>query len=127
MGDTSLGDINGVPFSEQWNGTSWTLIAPMPAASGAGVTGSSLSSVSCAGPSFCQAVGQIVAPAERNFIETWNGTKWSIDPSVPNPSTTRQGLAGVDCFSATSCTAVGTAETPTIADSTLVLVWNGTS
>jgi hypothetical protein len=129
VGDTSLGNTSGVPFSEQWNGTSWTLVSPTPAASGAGVTGSFLSSVSCAGPSFCQAVGQIVAtPANQNFIETWNGTTWSIVPSIPDSSTTlRQGLSGVDCFSATSCTAVGTAQTPTIADATLVLVWNGTS
>jgi hypothetical protein len=115
-------------FGELWNGTAWTAqTIPQPSTA----LGSQLSSVSCAGVSFCQAVGQVnlTGPLSQNLIESWNGTQWSLTANVPNTSTTEtQGLTGVDCFSATTCSAVGSAaaaSAPTPAS--LALSWNGTA
>jgi hypothetical protein len=116
-----------VPFSEMWNGTAWTLVTTPPAATG---TGSLLRAVSCAGTGFCEAVGQSNAagPLNQNLIETWNGTVWTITTS-PNTSTTlSQGLTGVSCFSATTCSAVGQANAASgPSPATLALSWNGTA
>ncbi len=64
----------------------------------------SFGSVSCAGLSFCTAVG---GNANVNVVQIWNGSAWAV-ASVPTP-TGGGNLLGVSCFSATSCTAVGDA------------------
>ena len=115
-------------FSELWNGTAWTLLAtPQPSSA----VGSQLSSVSCAGVAFCQAVGQtnLAGPLSQNLIESWNGTQWVIATNVPDTSTTaNNGLTGVDCFSATTCSAVGSAAATTgPTPASLALTWNGTT
>ena len=115
-------------FSELWNGTAWTLLAtPQPSSA----LGSQLSSVSCAGVSSCQAVGQtnLAGSLSQNLIESWNGTQWAITATVPDTSATAsQGLTGVDCFSATTCSAVGSAVATTgPSPASLALTWNGTT
>jgi hypothetical protein len=123
VGDTNVNSNEAAPFSEEWNGAAWSLVTT-PA--GTGGVGSRLNAVSCDGSSFCQAVGRINSSGgstDQNLIETWNGTAWSIDPGVPNQSGVPNGLSGVDCFSATSCSAVGTIGS----GGTLALTWNGTS
>jgi hypothetical protein len=121
VGNTNT-NSNGTPFSEVWNGTSWTLQTTPTLTTG---VGGFLSSVSCAGPTFCQAVGENIfaVPADdQNLIETWNGSAWSIDANVPNAAPNK--LAGVDCISTTACTAVGSAN-PTSSATSLVLNWDG--
>ena len=126
VGDTDVQTPSGTPFAEVWNGSSWnlsTVVVP------GGVTGSLLRSVSCAGPSFCEAVGQIDGTSHQNLIETWNGSQWTIPANVPDTSSTEdQGLSGVDCFSQTTCSAVGQVG-PIVGPSsaTLALEWNGSS
>ena len=115
-------------FSELWNGTAWVLqTTPQPASA----VGSLLSSVSCAGVSFCQAVGQVnlTGPLSQNLIESWNGTQWAITATVPDTSATvNQALKGVDCFSATTCSAVGSAAAASgPSPASLALTWNGTT
>ena len=61
---------------------------------------------------------------DKNLIETWNGSAWSIDQSVPNDSP--NGLTGVDCFSATSCTTVGSSRAGS-SPTSLVLNWNAST
>ena len=127
VGDTSAGSTNPVPFSEQWNGSSWTLI-PTPAASGSGVTGSYLASLSCVGASFCEAVGQTLGATNQNLIENWNGSQWAIVTSPDTSPTQNQGLTAVDCFSQTTCSAVGSAAATTgPSPASLALEWNGSS
>jgi hypothetical protein len=126
VGGTNFGSPSSSPFAELWNGSSWSLsnvVVP------GGVTGSYLRSVSCAGPSFCQAVGRLNNVRNQNLIESWNGTQWTLTPNTPQTSTSlSQGLSGVDCFSATTCTAVGAASaTSGPSPATLVLQWNGTA
>jgi hypothetical protein len=116
----------GSSFSEVWNGTAWALLTtPQPTPG----LGSSLSSVSCAGSSFCQAVGQVnlTGPVTQNLIESWNGTQWTITATVPDTAANANNeLAGVDCFSATTCSAVGSAVATTgPSPASLALTWNG--
>ena len=128
VGDTDVQNSAGSSFSELWNGSAWALLStPQPATA----VGSLLSSVSCAGVSFCQAVGQtnLAGPLSQNLIESWNGAQWTITANVPDTSTTEnQGLKGVDCFSATTCSAVGSAAAATgPTPASLALTWNGTT
>ena len=128
VGDSDTQSAAGSSFSELWNGTAWALLStPQPSTA----VGSQLSSVSCAGVSFCQAVGQanLAGPLSQNLIESWNGTQWAITATVPDTSATEnQGLKGVDCFSATTCSAVGSAAATTgPSPASLALAWNGTT
>ncbi len=125
VNDTQV--TSSAPFSELWNGTSWSLLTTPAASTG---LGSALHAVSCAGQNFCEAVGQIngTGPLNQTFIETWNGSSWAITPS-PNTSTSEsQQLNGVSCFSATTCSAVGQADAASgPSPATLALSWNGSS
>ncbi len=128
VGGTNLNDpVTSLPFAELWNGSSWSLMSSFTVPSGA--SGSYLDSVSCAGETFCQAVGQFNAAHSQNLIETWNGSQWTPAQNVPDTSATLdQGLRGIDCFSATTCSAVGLATAGSgPSPATLALQWNGSS
>ena len=83
------GRASGI-LMEHWDGSAWTdTSASMPNPAPADI----LSSISCLGAAQCWAVGS-VGPFGGNggdnfqpqaFIENWNGTSWSVDPS-PNAS-----------------------------------------
>ena len=128
VGTTNAESANATPFSEQWNGSSWSLVT-VPVPTGTGVTGSFLASVSCAGALFCEAAGQINGAHNQNLMENWNGSMWAIVPNVPDTSPTQsQGLTAVACFSQTTCSAVGkAAATSGPSPATLALAWNGAS
>jgi hypothetical protein len=98
-------------LAASWNGSTWTAASP---ASPSGVKYAELDDVSCAGQSFCVADGQsglTSAPDESNLLETWNGSSWTAATLTPPTGAFATVLNGVSCFSATSCTAVGTAFT----------------
>ena len=76
-----------------WNGTSWTTV-PSP------VIGVPLYNVACTALAACTAVGY------GRVTESWNGTVWSVD-TRPARTTVHGNLIGVDCVTATLCTAVG--------------------
>ena len=123
-----VGDIVSTPvvFGEQWNGSSWSL-ADTGIDTGL-AAGSELYAVSCVGGSWCQAVGVQGGSPTQDLIEGWNGVQWTIEPGVPQPSGADAALRGVDCFSATSCSAVGT-QTPASgpAPAPSALEWDGSS
>jgi alpha-tubulin suppressor-like RCC1 family protein len=111
---------------ESWNGSLWSIV-PTPSLP---ETRSSLNGVSCAPAKFCMAVGAsrpecpCAHPPVSTFIETWNGSRWSIASS---PDIRDDFLTGVSCVSSRFCVAVGFAYAngggPA---STLVESWNGT-
>ena len=108
----------GQALIQQWNGTSWTILAS-PTVTGA--TASTLIGVSCVTTSYCVAVGTAtVSGTPQTLVEQWNGTAWSVvtspdtSPSIPNR------LTAVSCTGLTVCTAVGTAN-----NKSLALQWNG--
>jgi hypothetical protein len=116
-----------VPLAEVWNGTSWSITpTPFPASA---INGD-LIGVSCTSASACIAVGTYENSSNVFFTlaEAWNGSSWSIQPT-PNPTgSTRTLLQGVDCVSASACTAVGSfGDNRTLASQTLAEVWDGSS
>jgi len=127
VGTTNAESTMTTPFAEQWNGSSWSLVSvAVPA--GAGVTGSYLASVSCVGTSFCETVGQTIGATNQNLIENWNGSQWAIVTSPDTSPTQNQGLKAVDCFSQTTCSAVGSAAATTgPSPASLALEWNGST
>ncbi len=104
---------------EQWNGSGWTDISntvPVPSGTSGGAI---LSSISCVGPSACWAVGSYGGFGggggngfrPQAFIDYWNGSSWSIEPS-PEVGPIDL-LNSVSCVGGVGCTAVGTTATET--------------
>ena len=107
VGSLTSSTGEGAPFSEQWDGTAWTVV-PIPSAAGA--TSSNLYSVSCVSQSFCIAVGVAsypTVPNQRGFVAAWNGTTWTEQPTpVPFPNGTWD-FESVSCTSTTFCELIG--------------------
>ncbi len=95
---------------DSWNGSSWTVrSSPSPSP-----TSGLLTDVTCLDASDCWAVGAYgyasgQGGAPSPFIESWNGTQWSIEPS---PNVTAFGyLDGLTCVRGAMCLATGFAIT----------------
>jgi hypothetical protein len=121
----------GGALIEAWNGSSWSA-QPTPPLPGL----VELSSVSCASPSRCVAVGLIANRGFQPLIERWNGRHWTIDQQTsPNAFDGAcssacdfdfQTLTGVACASASACQAVGSTQTFQ-GTTTFAETWNGVS
>ena len=113
-------------MAEQWNGTAWSVVStPNPD----GQTNVDLLGVSCVGTAWCTAVGYgFGTTAYQTLVEQWNGSNWSIvaSPNAGTANTVSNQLYGIDCFSMTSCSAVGFSS-PTAGNDTEALAWNGTT
>ena len=112
----------------RWNGRSWAdLPVPRPATD-------SLGAIWCGSATSCLAVGESYRDASGSsrsvpLAELWYGYGWTVLPVPRQAHTFQSGLAGIDCSSATACTAVGSYTTaksgydpPTYA---LAEGWNG--
>ncbi|MEI6701746.1 MAG: Ig-like domain-containing protein, partial [Actinomycetota bacterium] len=98
-----------------WNGRSWTSTgSPVPKNLSTVYKASGLSSVSCATPKYCVAVGHyylgdggIIHP----LLATWNGAQWSaFSPALPSGATRLHGSddwSSISCPLPSNCTAVG--------------------
>lgn len=99
-------------LSERWNGSNWkteSVLTP------SGESDASLQSVSCAAPSACTAVGSIFNSVHTvPLAERWNGSSWG-NQAIPAPGHSQvSGLEGVSCVTATRCSAVGFARSPSV-------------
>ncbi len=97
------------PFIEQGAGSSWTsTIPPVPTNPFGQPDSSTLTGVSCATATDCQAVGTVTgSTGVQALVESYGGTvpHWAdTEPVTGEPSSS---LLGVSCASATACTAVG--------------------
>ena len=99
--------------------TNWTSSS---AAAGSG--SNQLNDVSCTTSTFCVAVGlENNGTGGGTLIEQWNGTSWTVVPSVNAPATTGDSLNSVSCVGTAFCLAVGGSITgPAVAET-----WNGTA
>jgi hypothetical protein len=103
-----------LPLTELWDGRAWVAQTPP---NPAGATGSTLSAVSCTSGSACVAVGYYTMnrngnpspnqPGSIPLAESWDGSKWTVQP-VPDPAgASSRYLTGVSCTSSRACQAVG--------------------
>ena len=108
-----------LPFSEEWDGTSWRVVStPGPANSG-------LDDVSCPDATDCVAVG---FSRYGTLAETWNGSAWTVVASPAPEGAISSAFVSVSCPTADSCSAVGSYEKSKISKSkslTLAGSWNG--
>jgi hypothetical protein len=107
-----------------WNGARWSPVSsPAPNRFANHLTG-----VSAVSARDAWAVGVYCTtrdcPRQHTLVVRWNGRRWSTVPS-PNPSSSRDSLAGVDAISPTQAWAVGDRGGSSGSD-TLLLDWNGT-
>lgn len=86
-----------------------------------------LSAVSCPAEESCLAVGTFVArnTRDRTLIEQQNGASWTVMDSADRAGADDR-LAGISCWSTTTCFAVGSATTGS-GTSTLAEQWDGAS
>ncbi|HEV2370848.1 MAG TPA: hypothetical protein VGS19_01655 [Streptosporangiaceae bacterium] len=93
---------NGIygPFSESWDGRTWTARS-VPAPTG----GMAMDSVSCLSRTSCMAIGE----AGTAVAESWNGVAWTLGPAPVTPAqATAETLDSVSCVHTQECIAVGT-------------------
>jgi hypothetical protein len=97
---------NALAFADRWDGTNWTL-QKVPGEPG---LGSALGSVSCTSATSCTAVGallNVLTGTESTLAEFWNGSTWTVQPTVDKGDDTSSYLYGVSCTTADACMAVG--------------------
>jgi hypothetical protein len=94
-----------IPLAQRWNGTEWTIKAPVKPS---GTTRSWLYDVSCVSSSACWAVGprEVVPATNETMVQAWNGSSWALQSS-PNPEGGERNLESVSCTSQSFCMAVG--------------------
>jgi hypothetical protein len=98
-------------LAEQWNGTAWTVEqVPEPYPSDA----TELYGVACSAATACVAVGRSLpptapAPDGLTIGDTWDGTAWSVSPTLDPARAVGDDLYGVACAAGGMCTAVGRA------------------
>ncbi len=85
-----------------------------------------LSAVSCGSDNSCMATGGYTtsADADVTLAEHWSGHHWSVEHTPNLAHEPGSILTGVSCWSATSCSAVGSAGNEN-AEVTLAEHWNG--
>jgi hypothetical protein len=124
-GCIAVGTTNGT-LAESWNGSRWSIL---PTPTPAGSADVEQYGVSCPSPTTCFAVGGYLAQpvpytvVGRVLVESWNGSRWSIQPA-PSPARNPLYLAGVACASTASCIAVGWGSNDTTGHA-LAESWNG--
>jgi hypothetical protein len=112
-------------LAETWNGTAWSIqTTPNPA----GTTFSSLTGVSCASGSFCEAVGSYSHNnVNKTMAEAWNGTAWTVQ-TTPDPAGAEANyLASVSCPTTGYCMAAGDYENSSAVNKALSEQWDGTA
>jgi hypothetical protein len=118
---------NALAFADRWDGTAWTA---QNVAGQAGF-GSALGSVSCATATSCTAVGallNVLTGAELTLAEAWNGSTWTIQPTVDKGGDTSNYLYGVSCNASDACMSVGSYNSNTsFRFGVLTEVWSGTA
>jgi hypothetical protein len=121
VGGTDLEFGDGKPLAMKWDDTAWAITnTPLPGAAGF------FSSVSCAAPGNCFAVGGAAGAASiKPIVRFWNGSGWKSVTTPAAPGFLSQ-LLGISCSGASHCVAVGVSGRLS-ALRTLVQEWNGTT
>jgi hypothetical protein len=104
---------------ERWNGSAWRIVTSPGVSSG---RGSLLLALACPAVSRCIATGY--GSDKSNVLVTlaegYNGTLWSVQPTVDANGAAGGALLGVACPTSSSCLAAGQATNGTLTEQ-----WNG--
>jgi len=96
-----------VALAELWNGKEWKIetTATLPEEDKNG----RFESVSCPASKDCIAVGSVVTTVYGlvPLIESWNGSKWTLQSHATLEHAVEVELSGVSCSATNACTAVG--------------------
>lgn len=107
-----------------WDGIAWSRVVSPNSAPG---ELNNLWGVSCVSAVSCTAVGYYdSAGSGQPLVLSWDGINWTMVPSPAAEVGESKWLTSVSCFSATSCTAVGSYSPGGAVRQTLVLSWDGT-
>lgn len=107
-----------------WDGTAWSRVVSPNSAPG---ELNNLWGVSCVSAVSCTAVGYYdSAGSGQPLVLSWDGINWTRVPTPTVEVGESKWLTSVSCFSATSCTAVGSYSPGGAVRQTLVLSWDGT-
>ena len=120
---SSTSSQNGpvLPETEQWNGSTWTILTTPHAAQ---AIQTFPNNVSCTSPTACTIAGEqhFASGVVHTVAERWNGSTWTIQPT-PNPSGVQfASFGGVDCTGPSDCLAVGFSDKGTLAER-----WDGST
>ncbi len=106
----------GQTLTVRWNGSGLATVAS------ANKGTDELSAVSCAGSTFCMAVGSSNGTGpDQTLAQKWNGTRWTLVTS-PDKGTATNDLNGVSCPSPAFCMSAGN-YTAVSLDRTLIEKW----
>ena len=134
--DSTGAALNSV--AEHWDGTTWSLVPVAPS----GQTYDQLTGVTCPSATDCWAVGTAgpnqqdpnflpifpAAAGDQGFVEHWDGSSWSVVPSVVEEAPAGGYLSGITCVSASDCWVTGsTTDASGVASGVLVEHWDGAS
>jgi hypothetical protein len=114
--------------AEVWTGTGWKYQSTPQPANGTEVL---FAGVSCTSSTFCEAVGTYApgpgaGAAFVTLAESWNGTRWALQPTLGLAKYSDRVFTAVSCTSPTFCEAVGVQFGPEGGAYTLANIWNGT-
>jgi hypothetical protein len=121
VGSYQLTDGSNLTLVETSSGSSWS-IQPMTR-----TKGEVFADVSCYGTSGCEAIGDhFETSGEKTLAEGWSGTSWSVQSIPSSTGSEADSLAGISCFSMSTCTAVGNYSTlGSPSQAALAEGWNG--
>jgi hypothetical protein len=118
--------LGAEPLVETLSGTTWTAVTSGLEPAG-GIHGV-LSSVSCTAPTSCVAVGSVVVGGgNRVLVDTLSGGKWTGSVAALPAGATSATAGGVQCFSATSCVAVGTSNLGSMVETLSGTTWTAST
>jgi hypothetical protein len=118
VGTTTPPDRDGSPVVYRRHDGRWI---PLPVPPDA--RGSDLAGIACPSAIYCIAVGGNPRGVAQAW--SWDGSRWSEQPTYNSPSTRAAVLSGVECVATTSCEAVGVWFSPAYVAYPLVEHWNG--
>jgi hypothetical protein len=114
------------PLVETLSGTKWTAVTTGLEPAG-GIHGV-LSSISCVSSTSCVAVGTYVLAGNNHvLVDTLSGTKWTATEAALPGGASSATAGGVQCFSATSCVAVGTSNLGSMVETLSGTTWTAST
>ncbi len=110
-------------FAEIRNGGVWTVL---PTPNPEGSPDAELADVACPRPDRCFAVGTSVSGSRtQGLLETWDGTRWTIERTPAPEGSTSSTLSAIDCAGPQTCSAVGAYERGSPTGHAFSLAWDG--